>query len=59
MARATRATISMARPVGMYPSIAGVLSGVANLGPYAVSKVAVVSISETLRIDQSILRICM
>lgn len=32
-------------------SIAGVLSGVACLGPYAVTKVAVVSISETLRIE--------
>ena len=32
-------------------SIAGVLSGVPFLGPYAVSKVGVVSISETLRID--------
>ena len=32
-------------------SIAGVLSGVAYLGPYATSKVAVVSISETLRVE--------
>jgi NAD(P)-dependent dehydrogenase (short-subunit alcohol dehydrogenase family) len=32
-------------------SIAGVLSGVACLGPYAVSKAGVVSISETLRIE--------
>jgi NAD(P)-dependent dehydrogenase (short-subunit alcohol dehydrogenase family) len=30
-------------------SIAGVLSGVAYIGPYAVSKVGVVSLSETLR----------
>jgi NAD(P)-dependent dehydrogenase (short-subunit alcohol dehydrogenase family) len=32
-------------------SIAGVLSGAACLGPYAVSKVGVVSISETLRAE--------
>lgn len=32
-------------------SIAGVLSGVAYLGPYAASKAAVVSLSETLRIE--------
>lgn len=32
-------------------SIAGVLSGVPCIGPYAVSKVGVVSLSETLRIE--------
>jgi NAD(P)-dependent dehydrogenase (short-subunit alcohol dehydrogenase family) len=32
-------------------SVAGLLSGVPYLGPYAVSKVGVVSISETLRIE--------
>jgi NAD(P)-dependent dehydrogenase (short-subunit alcohol dehydrogenase family) len=32
-------------------SIAGVLSGLPCIGPYAVSKVGVVSISETLRIE--------
>jgi NAD(P)-dependent dehydrogenase (short-subunit alcohol dehydrogenase family) len=32
-------------------SIAGVLSGAACLGPYALSKVAVVSLSETLRAE--------
>ena len=32
-------------------SIAGLVSGVAHLGPYAVAKVGVVSLSETLRIE--------